>query len=151
NRGETTYVYAVDRGNGTVLWSAKVGPKGDNLGCTPTVDADRVYAIGQDGDLVCVSATDGAIRWHKNFKKDFGGNCGGWNYTESPLVDGRKLLCTPGARDALIVALDKNTGDLLWKCASPFGDSTAGYSSIVTSEAGGIRQYVQLTAGGVVG
>ena len=70
---------------------------------------------------------------------------------ESPLVDGNKLVCTPGAKSALVVALDKSTGASLWKCESPFGDSSAGYSSVVISEAGGVRQYVQLAAGGVVG
>jgi outer membrane protein assembly factor BamB len=128
-----------------------VGRAGDNLGCTPTVDGDRVYAIGQEGDLVCASVADGQVRWRKNFKKDFGGNCGGWSYTESPLVDSKLVVCTPGAKDALVVALDKLSGDTVWKCASPFGDATAGYASIVVSQAGGVRQYIQLSAGGVVG
>src|SRR5205085_5413506 len=116
-----------------------------------TVDGDRVYAIGQEGDVVCVSVADGAILWRKNFKKDFRGECGGWSYTESPLVDGEKVVCTPGARDALMVALDKRTGAVLWKCPSPFAESTAGYSSVVVAEVGGIRHYVQLSAGGVFG
>ena len=151
NRAGQTYLVALNQNDGTPAWSAKVGRAGDNLGCTPTVDGDRVYAIGQEGDLVCASVADGAVRWRKNFKTDFGGNCGGWNYTESPLVDGEKLVCTPGAKDALVVALDKRTGNVLWKCASPFEDATAGYSSVVIAEAGGVRHYVQLAAGGVVG
>lgn len=151
NRGGDSYVHALDNSSGSVLWSSKVGPAGGNLGCTPTVDGDHVYAIGQEGEITCMGVADGALTWRKSFKKDFGGNCGGWNYTESPLVDGEKLICTPGARDGLLVALDKKSGNVLWKCPSPFGDSTAGYSSIVVAEVGGVRQYVQLTAGGVVG
>ena len=73
NRGPNTYVYALDRSSGNEVWSARVGAAGDNLGCTPTVDGDRLYAIGQEGDLVCVSVADGAVRWRKNFKA-----CRGW-------------------------------------------------------------------------
>src|SRR5207302_8028448 len=94
NQGPSSYIYALDQGSGKTLWSAKVGAAGGNLGSTPTVDGDRVYAIGQEGDLVCVSVADGAILWRKNFKKDFRGECGGWSYTESPLVDGEKVVCT---------------------------------------------------------
>lgn len=151
NKGSDTYLIALEQRTGNNLWSTKIGQAGGNLGCTPTVDGNRIYAIGQEGDLVCVDAANGAILWRKNFKSDFGGNCGGWNYTESPLVEGNRLVCTPGAKDAQMAALDKRTGATVWKCTSPFGDATAGYSSIVISEAGGVRQYVQLTAGGVVG
>jgi outer membrane protein assembly factor BamB len=135
----------------TVFYSAKVGKSGDNLGCTPTVDGNRVYAIGQQGDIVCVDDASGAVVWRKNFMTDFGGACGGWSYTESPLVDGDGVVCTPGAKNALVVALDKRTGAVLWKCPSPFGDSTAGYSSIVVARSGTTKHYVQLTAGGVLG
>src|SRR5262249_16317947 len=45
-------------------------------------------------------------------------------------------------------ALDKKSGDVIWKAALPGGDQ-AHYSSIVISEAGGIRQYVQLLGKGV--
>jgi outer membrane protein assembly factor BamB len=151
NKGDSSFVVALDAQNGKVLWSQKVGKAGGNLGCTPTVDGDRVYALGQDGDLVCLDAADGTVRWRKNLKKDFGGRCGGWNYTESPLVDGDRLVCTPGAKDATLVALDKNTGALVWKCAAPLAETTAGYSSVVIAEVGGIRQYVQLLSGGVIG
>src|SRR5438552_865376 len=151
NKGASCFLFALDGKDGKVLWFTKVGRPGGNLGCTPTVDGDRVYGIGQEGDLVCLDVTTGEVHWRKNFQKHFGGHYGGWHYTESPLVDGEKLVCTPGAADATIVALDKMTGDVLWKCAAPVDDPTAGYSSIVVAEVGGIRQYVQLLAGGVVG
>lgn len=151
NKGNLTHVFALDRATGMLLWSAEVGRAGGNLGCTPTVDGDRLYAVGQQGDLVCLAVADGKLIWKKNFKTDFGGNCGGWSYTESPLVDGEKLVCTPGAKDATLVALNKKTGEVIWKSAVPSREVTAGYSSIVIAEVGGIRQYVQLIAGGVVG
>jgi outer membrane protein assembly factor BamB len=151
NKDGKTYVRALDLPRGKLLWSAPVGTAGSNLGSTPTVDGDRLYAIGQEGDLVCVKIADGAVIWHKNFIKDFGGEAGSWRFTESPLVDGSALICTPGAKDACMAAFDKKTGEVLWKCASPFEDPTAGYSSIVVAPVGSIRVYVQLTAGGVVG
>jgi outer membrane protein assembly factor BamB len=151
NKGDSTFVVAMDQDTGRILWSSKVGPAGGDLGCTPTVDGDRVYALGQAGDLVCVSAGAGDRQWHRNLPKDFGGQCGGWHYTESPLVDGARLVCTPGGKDATMVALNKMTGAVIWKCAIPIQDTTAGYSSIVIAEVSGVRLYVQLLAGGVAG
>ncbi len=146
----SSMVIALDRATGKKLWSSRVGKAGgDHAGtrCTPTVDGDLVYAIGQFGDLVCLAVVDGTERWRKNFGKDFNGQSGGWNYTESPLVDGEKLLCTPGGKKkGAIVALDKKTGEMIWE--SDFGEK-AGYASIIISEAGGVRQYVQLLSGGV--
>jgi outer membrane protein assembly factor BamB len=112
------------------------------------VDGQLLYAIGQYGDLLCLETASGAVKWSKNFGKDFKGSSGGWNYTESPLIDGDKLVCTPGGRQATLVALNKLTGEVVWK--APLGD-TAGYSSIVVSQAAGVRQYVQLTSDGVIG
>src|SRR5205807_9483942 len=106
NHSRLSYVVAIDRDKGKFVWAAAVGPAGGNLGCTPTVDGDRVYAIGQSGDLVCVNAADGEVHWRKSLTRDFGGHCGGWQYTESPLIDGAKVVCTPGAADATMVALN---------------------------------------------
>jgi len=95
------------------------------------------------------------VLWSKNLQKDFGGKNPRWKYSESPLIDGGRLLCTPGGRDAVMVALDKKTGELIWKCSmpdiGPKGKDEAGYSSIVVTEAGGLRQYVQLTNKGLIG
>ena len=151
DKGDSSFLTASDRASGKLVWEAKVGQQGGNYKgtrCTPTVDGDRVYALGQFGDLICCDVS-GVERWRKNFQKDFGGRSGGWNYTESPLVDGDKLVCTPGGNDAAIVALNKLTGEVIWKGVAP-ADNTAGYSSIVISEATGVRQYVQLMAGGLV-
>jgi hypothetical protein len=150
NKGRVTNLVALERDGGKVLWSSELGPAGGNLGCTPTVDGERIYALGQEGDLVCIDAT-GKRLWHRNLHKDFGGVCGSWNYCESPLVDGDRLIVTPGGKDATMVALAKGSGKELWKCAIPVEHPEAGYSSVVIAKVGGVRQYVQLLNGGLVG
>ncbi len=150
-------VLAYDLSTRSRLWVAQVGPPhSDGPRCTPTIDNGLIYALGTSGDVVCIDAGSGGVRWRKNFKDDLGiGKNPGWKYSESPLVDGDTLICTPGGREAVVVALDKKTGQVIWKCSmpdiGPRGRDEAGYSSIVISEAGGIRQYVQLTNKGVIG
>jgi outer membrane protein assembly factor BamB len=151
NKGGKSFVVALERDGGKVAWRAEVGRAGDYLGCTPTVDGDHVFALGQEGDLVCLDVKDGKRAWHRNLLKDFGGSCGDWRYCESPLVDGDKVIVTPGGKDATMVALDKKTGDTVWKCAIPTARTEAGYSSAVIAKVGDVRQYVQLFNGGLVG
>lgn len=146
-----TFVYAISQEDGKALWQAELGKAGGNLGCTPTVDGDMVYVIGQEGDLACIRAASGEIVWRKSFFEDFEGKYGGWKFTESPLIDGDQLVCTPGGKDAGMVALNKKTGLVVWKCPIPVKNTAAGYSSIVIANVGGVRQYVQLMAAGVVG
>ena len=150
NKGNTTYLVALERDGGKVLWTAEVGRFGGDLGCTPTVDGDRIYALGQHGDLVCIDAS-GKRLWAHNLQKDFGGVCGSWHYCESPLVDGDRLVVTPGGKGATMLALAKDTGAVLWKCPIPLRHPEAGYSSVVVAKVGGVRLYVQLLNGGVVG
>ena len=140
---------ALSGDEGKELWSIKVGlDAADEPGSTPTVDGDRVYAVGTHGDLVCVTVT-GKELWRKNFVKDFGGAVPTWKYCESPLVDGDKLICTPGSKDATMVALNKKNGDVIWKAAVPGGGGNgSGYSSVVISEGAGVKQYVQLLGAG---
>ena len=148
------HLVALSAQDGRKLWSLPFGD-GDHSNGTPTVDGDRVYAVGLEGDLICAHAKTGKKIWSRNFGADFGGQMmTGWGYSESPLVDGDRLICSPGAKDAMIVALDKTTGKTIWKAAVPDlgdqGKDGAGYSSIVVSEAAGVRQYVQLTGRGVI-
>lgn len=149
-------VYAYDLGTRRQLWAAKVGrPHDDGPRCTPTVDGGFVYAIGTDGNVVCIAADSGKVIWTKNLLKDLSGaENPGWRFSESPLVDGDRLLCTPGGHQAVIAALDKKTGEVIWKAPmSDIGDNgkdEAGYSSIVISHGAGVKQYVQLTNEGVV-
>jgi outer membrane protein assembly factor BamB len=143
--------------DGTQLWSIRLGKVGPNqmanypaARSTPSVDGDLIYALGSDGDLVCAKTADGAIVWRKSLRTDFGGAPGLWAYSESPLVDGDLLVCTPGGADATLVALDRKKGALVWKSAVPGGDQAA-YASIISVEVGGLKQYVQFLQNGLVG
>jgi len=88
--------------------------------------------------------------WQKELVKDFGGKLmSNWGYSESPLVDGNLVICTPGGRQGTLIALNKNTGALVW--ASKEWTDDAGYSSPIVAEVGGIRQYIQQSGKGVAG
>lgn len=154
-RGDMEQLIAIHTATGQEIWSVDVG-NGSHSNGTPTVDGNRVYAIGLQGNLVCADTSSGEIIWQKNFSQDFGGEMmSGWGYSESPLIDGQQLICSPGARNAMLVSLDKETGAERWRAAVPdYGDrgtNGAGYSSVVISEAAGVKQYVQLTGQGVIG
>jgi len=153
DRADSSFLHALDL-RGKPLWSAKVGKPGGGGGypgprCTPTVDGERVYALGQYGDLVCVEAASGKEIWRKNLAKDFAGQVGGWGYSESPLVEGEQIICTPGGMQGTLLALNKKTGVKTWQ-SYQFTDH-AEYSSPIVAEIGGVRQYIQLTGDSVAG
>ena len=152
------FVRALNAADGKPVWQTRVGKVGPNTPAmnypgarsTPAVDGASIYALGSDGDLVCLETASGKVVWQKNLRKEFGGKPGNWAYAESPLVDGDVVACTPGGADATIVALNKKTGDVVWKSAVPSGDEAA-YSSIIVVEAAGVRQYVTFLQKGLVG
>ena len=151
-------VYALNVKDGSQVWAVKSGqighpeqqPNYAGARSTPTVDGKYLYALGSDGDLVCLETANGKEVWRKHLRTDFGGKYGEWAYSESPLVDGDKVIVTPGGTNATVVALNKKTGELIWKCAVPDG-SAAGYSSVLSAEFGGVRQYVQFLTSGLMG
>src|SRR5262249_18629122 len=72
DKERASHVFALSRSTGKILWSRKVGNAGGNYSgprCTPTVDGNLVYGIGQFGDLVCLEAATGTVKWRKNFGK----------------------------------------------------------------------------------
>jgi outer membrane protein assembly factor BamB len=157
DRDGEEFVVALATQDGARVWSTAVCKVGRNFGpqypgtrSTPTVDGDRIYALDSDGDLACLEKDKGKLLWSKNLKKDFDGAPGAWAYSESVLIDGDKLICTPGGKTATLVALNKKDGDVIWKCAVPGGDQ-AGYASAIAVDVAGSRQYVQFLAKGVVG
>jgi outer membrane protein assembly factor BamB len=155
---ENEFVQALSTQDGKPVWTTRVGNVGNpkqeppyaKARSTPTIDGKFIYALGSDGDLVCLELGSGKIRWQKNIRKEFGGQPGDWAYAESPLVDGDVVVVTPGGAEATMVTLNKKTGALIWKSAIPGGDA-AGYASAVVAQSGGRKQYVQLLSKGLVG
>jgi outer membrane protein assembly factor BamB len=152
---KTEYLYALDTKTLKKAWRAEIGPmftngEGDGPRGTPTVDGDRVYGLGAQGEMICADADSGSVIWRRNLKSDLGGEMWSeWGYSESPLVDGDQLVCTPGGKNGAMAALDKMTGVVRWR--SKDWTDKAAYSSVVASEAAHVRQYVQMTGESVAG
>jgi outer membrane protein assembly factor BamB len=127
NRDEDEVVWALSEADGKTLWVARLGPAvsqqvpqgKEGPSCTPTVDGERLYVEGMGGDLACLQVTDGKILWRRSLTRDFGGRVPTWSYRESPLIDGDKVICTPGGDDALLAALNKLTGEPIWRSQLP--------------------------------
>ena len=151
------FAFALDTKTGSLKWERILGEayidsqdRGNGPRGSVTVDEDKLYLIRGGGQIHCLSAADGKILWSKNFKKDFGGRMmSNWGYSESPLVDGNLVICTPGGKNGTLLALDKNTGAVVW--ASKEWKDDAGYSSPIVAEVDGIRQYIQQSGKGVAG
>lgn len=161
NFADSQSAVAMNAKTGKILWKKPITrstPKHgyDGSRTTPTVDGRRIYMVSSDGNIVCLNRRDGSLVWFRDFK-DWGGKMmSGWGYSESPLVDAEHVICTPGGEQGLVVALDKNTGKEVWVSRLPSGgdDSLktgAGYASIVISNGGGVKQYIQLVGQGLVG
>ena len=150
---DACYLFALDL-KGKHKWKSRIGePKGHRgypgPRSTPTVANGHVYALGQHGDLVCVS-TEGKEVWRVNIQNDYEGRMmSGWRWSESPLVDDGKVVVTPGGTKGAVLALDAKTGKQAWRCEGL--TDPAGYSSLIIREIGGIKQYIQLTGQSVAG
>lgn len=158
DRDKTQFIMAFDLATQKELWATKIGEAYDNYHAltTPTVDGDVLYVISTDGNILCLEAGTGKIIWQKSMTAEFGGKmmCV-WKYSESPLIDGDKVICTPGGKDATMTALMKKTGDVVWKCVVPplgdLGADGAAYSSAIAADIDGLRQYIQVIGRGIVG
>jgi outer membrane protein assembly factor BamB len=166
NRGlDDEFALALSLKDGSKIWERRLGKVGNpkqrpsypGSRSTPTVDGDAVYVLGSDGDLACLDAAKGEVRWKKSLRQDFEGKPGVWAYAESPLIDGDVLVCTPGGNKATLVALNKKTGEVIWQAAVPAGGggrmagNTAAYASAIVATVGGVKQYIQFLTGGSVG
>lgn len=140
-RDNKEFALALDEKSGDKVWSVPIGTVGENRGpqypgtrSTPTVDGDLVYCVASGGELVCLERNDGKLKWKKHLQQDFDGKPGNWAYSESVLIDGEKLICTPGGETAALAALEKLTGEVIWKAIIP-DCGTAEYSSIMVVRA----------------
>ncbi len=146
-RDAVEFVIAVDVKTGKEKWSAEAGPLltngwGDGPRGTPTVSDGKVYALSGKGRLVCLNAADGKSVWSADMV-EIGGKVPGWGYTESVLVDGELVICTPGGAQGTMAAFDKTTGAKKWQSAA--WTDGAQYASVIAATHNDARQLIQLT------
>jgi len=150
--GEDTVITALDL-SGQPVWRQTNGPAytGPQPGSrsTPTVAGGRLYHINGYGNLVCLDAKTGEPVWAVNFMERFAGREIQWGVAESPLVDGRNVICCPGGEDVFMAALDRDTGETRWTCTG-VGDQHT-YASPAVVDYGGLRQIVTMTAASAIG
>ncbi|MFI4874095.1 MAG: PQQ-binding-like beta-propeller repeat protein [Blastopirellula sp. JB062] len=104
---------------------------------TPTVDGDKVYTLGAEGDLICFRAKDGKIIWQKQLKEEYKCEAPFWGYSAAPLIDGDLLYCLVGGEGSIAVAFDKNSGKEVWRALS---STSQGYSPPTMIEFAGKKQ-----------
>lgn len=159
--GEGQGIVAMNLDDQTVVWRQLLtdtvpqhGHKGSR--CTPTIDGDRLYVVMSDGTIACLKRDSGEVVWQRSLQEDWGGNQPSWGFAESPLIDGDRVIASPGSKDAMLVALDKMTGEEIWATEADIdfgqrGKDEAGYSSTVIGNGLGVKQYVRLVGRGLVG
>lgn len=149
--GDLTMV-CLRESTGKELWARKVGGpwKGEGPNSTPTVDGDLLYGLLPRGELICLATATGQELWRRDVAKDVAGRFPARGMAEAALVDGDKVICSPGGLKAAVVALDKKTGKTLWQAQTPQADS-ASYVSAIVADVGRQRQCVQFLQGGVAG
>jgi outer membrane protein assembly factor BamB len=153
---ESEFIRALSAVDGATIWSVRLGRVGPNdslprpaARSTPTVVGEWIYALGSDGDLVCLARDDGRLRWRVNLRTQFNGRPGAWAYAESPRVENGRVVVTPGGA-ATMVALSAATGEVQWTSAVPGADRAA-YSSISLATVAGRGVYVQFVESALIG
>jgi outer membrane protein assembly factor BamB len=145
-------VWAKKEADGTPIWTTPFANEGGEPNSTPVVAAGKVYALTTAGTLACLDTKTGKVAWTKSLTNDLDGQMmSGWGYSETPLVDGNKLICTPGGDQCAVAALKADTGEVIWKTALRNAGG-AGYASPIKATVGGVPMYITLLGkgGGVV-
>lgn len=150
-----TYVTALDL-SGKTLWQTLNGQSWQaadyqtwavpyaGARATPTVDGGKVYHLSDLGRVAAFDAKTGKELWAVDIMKTFQAEKPEYGYSESVLIDGRKLICCPAGEGGYIAALDKETGKILW--AGPALEDPVGNGSTMIAAIGGEKQYVTLSA-----
>jgi len=116
---------------------------------TPTIDGDMIYLLGGLGRLRAYRTSNGEPIWSVDVVGELGGRVPPWGYAESVLIDGHKLICTPGGEQTgTFAALNKRTGRVLWRSTDV--TERAEYASPILVEYNNVRQVVTMTRGGLV-
>jgi outer membrane protein assembly factor BamB len=156
HRGKFEHLTCVDEATGRPLWSVPLGPATKENGVmrylsqrTPLLDGNRAFAVTARGLLVCVRADTGKLLWRKDYRKDLGGAHGSFGCCDQLSIDGDRLVCVPGGKEATVCALAVGTGEVVWKC--PLGDRAAYVGAVLAGGKGVRKHHVAVTAGGLVG
>ncbi|MCP5108904.1 MAG: PQQ-binding-like beta-propeller repeat protein, partial [bacterium] len=143
--GGKGYLFAFDN-TGKLVWKSFYAPEWDGsypgARTTPTVVGNRIYVMSAKGHCVCLD-TDGKIKWSVNLIRDFKARNLGWGMTESLLVDGDRVFCTPGGPDVMIAALDRHSGKTIWKIKG--NGEKSGYCSPCLVKHGNTRLLLTMT------
>ncbi|MCF7707623.1 MAG: PQQ-like beta-propeller repeat protein [Verrucomicrobia bacterium] len=154
NKDDVDYVLCLDAETGEQIWShsypciaqpSSMGRPGTR--CTPTIDGNRVYTLGREGEFFCFDAEDGTVIWSNEFADDFGAKPPRWGYSGSPLIKGDLIITEVGAPDPSVVAFNKMNGKIVWQA----GEAPAAYSSPISITQDGVECVVMLTAEGLTG
>lgn len=154
----STYVFALDY-KGKIKWKKPNGKKWeagsqrwardyDGARATPTFNDGLVYHLGELGSLSVFKAADGSRVWSIDIAGKFSGQVPRYGYSESLLIDGNHLICSPGGPKGYMVALNKKTGKTIW--ANTDINEEPGYNSPILVEDRGLRQIITMTTLGVV-
>lgn len=112
------FIIAFDH-NGNQIWKTIYGPEWlenwDGVRSTPLINGEKVYLLSAYGVVSCLDAKKGNILWQVDLIKEYDAINIKFGITENLLIDGDKLFLTPGGTEANVIALDKNTGKLIWK------------------------------------
>jgi outer membrane protein assembly factor BamB len=119
----------------------------------PAVTEEYVVTMGPKCHVTCLDSVTGRFRWKLNLVRDYNTVVPEWYAGQCPLIDDGKAIIAPGGT-ALIMAVDCETGEIVWETPNPHGWVMT-HSSVMPMEFGGRRMYVYCAggrlAGGVVG
>jgi outer membrane protein assembly factor BamB len=130
-------LYCLESGTGREIWRYTIGKSWYEPNSTPRVDDGKVYTLGPEGELLCLNARNGKLRWQRDISSDFDTLITNMGWATSPVAEGELLLINANTK---ALGLDKNTGELLWSVEDQKpGGSWGSYSSPVVFNNNGIR------------
>ena len=105
--------------------------------CTPTVSGGRVYALGSEGNFLCLDASDGHLLWQKDFKEEYSAKTPIWGFCGHPLVFDDLVICVVGGEGSVAVAFDRASGTERWRALTA---SEQGYCPPTLIQSAGVEQ-----------